>query len=418
MAVQMSPLTEKPAHIGDQLVYDFDLFADPGILTAPHDRMLEIVAETPPVFWTPRNGGFWVMRGHAALFDAARDTETFSNDFVTPELAERVFAALPPDIGHIPSAVPINMDPPMHRVYRMPIQGVFSPKHINTLKDSIRDLAAQLIDEIEGQGECEFMNAVAEPLPVIVFLRMLGLPVERLAEYRELVRAHLADAGGGDPVASIVKAQHIVESMTPTILERKDNPQDDILSMLWGIEIDGQPVTLQDIQNYGLLLFIAGLDTVMNGIGHGVRFLAAHQDVQAELRANPEKISDATEELLRRFTFTVPVRRCTRDVEFYGAHIKANERVMMLLPAADLDPQEFKNPEKFDMAREERVHIAFNAGPHRCLGSHLARVELNILYEELLKRLPAFSIPEDKPPVFHGGHVLGVDTLHLKWSVS
>jgi len=413
-APELSPAVPRPEHVPESLVYDFDLFRDPGLLADPHARVIQMLAEAPGVFWTPRYGGHWMFISHAANFTAARHTEGFSSSFRTPEMVASFMQRLPPDIGHIPNAVPINLDPPEHGVYRMPVQRVFSPKTIDGLKASIRALAGELIDAVAAQGQCEFMSAIAEPLPVKVFLKMLGLPLERLAEYRVLVAEHLAD-NGTDLLRSIVKLQNIAAIMRPTILERRDEPRDDILSMLWKLEIDGKPVTLEDIENYGVLLFIAGLDTVMNGLGHGIRHLAADAGLQVRLRSDPGLVAEATEELLRRFTFTVPVRRVTRDMDFQGAPLRENDRVMLFLPGADLDPQVFERAERFDLDRENKVHIAFNAGPHRCLGSHLARVELNILYEEMLKRLPAFRVDPERPPTFHGGHVIGVDTLHLVW---
>ena len=158
------------------------------------------------------------------------------------------------------------------------------------LSASIRELAGELIDAMVGQGHCEFMAAVAEPLPVQVFLKMLGLPLENLPEYRELVREHLSTAPLS-PASAIAQLQNVAAAMRDTILERRDNPRDDIISMLWQVEIDGKPTTLEDQQNYGVLLFIAGLDTVMQGIGHGVRHMALDPALQDELRANPALVA-------------------------------------------------------------------------------------------------------------------------------
>jgi cytochrome P450 len=183
------------------------------------------------------------------------------------------------------------------------------------------------------------------------------------------------------------------------------------------MEIDGRPTTIEDMENYGVLLFIAGLDTVMNGIGHGVRHLARNPDLQEQLRANPKLVPEATEELLRRYTFTIPPRTVARDMVFEGVQMKARERAMLFLPAADLDPKEYAGSDQFDLNRENKVHIAFNAGPHRCLGSHLARVELQVINEVLTTRLPRFRLDPQRPPTFHCGHVVGVDSLHLLWDV-
>ncbi len=413
-AANLTEAVPQPAHVPDSVVYDFDMFYDPAFVANPHERVLDLHRQAPPLFWTPRNGGHWICLSHQANFEAARDTESFSNEMIPHEQLQAMLAQMPPDSPRIPLAYPINLDPPMHGKYRMPLQGVFSPRTINGLKDSIRELAREHIDEVVGEGRCEFMSAVAEPLPVKVFLKMLGMPVEKLPEYRALVKAHLSEIQP-DPSKAVQRLQQVAAAMRDTLLERREHPRDDIISMLWQVEIDGKPTTMEDLENYGVLLFVAGLDTVMQGMGHGVRHLAMNPALQSELRADPGKIADATEEILRRYTFTVPPRRVAKDLTFLGVEMKKDERLMLFLPGADLDGKEFVHPEQVDIAREGPAHIAFNAGPHRCLGSHLARVELNILYEELLSRLPTFRLDEERPPRFHGGHVVGVETLDLVW---
>jgi cytochrome P450 len=397
------------------LVRDFDLFGDPGLHADPHARIMELIKSAPPIFWTPHEGGHWVFAGHEAVFEGSRDWESFTSAFVSPERLQAMLAKLPPGTPHIPQPRPINVDPPLHGMYRLPLNAVFSPKAMNQLKDRIRDLARELIGRIAPRGHSEFMSEVAEPLPVQVFLKMLGLPLERQAEYRELVLEVLAALA--DLNTSRLVMMKIAATMRPTFEERRKEPKDDIISLLWNTPIDGKPVTMDDMENYGVLLFIAGLDTVMNGMGLGVRHLATDLALQDKLRADPSLIGEAAEELLRRYTFTVPTRTVAKDLVFQGVEMKAGDRVDILLPAADLDPQRFERPESYDLDREDKVHIAFGAGPHRCLGSHLARIELQILYEELLAGLPRFRLDPAKPLTFHGGHVIGPDQLHLIWEV-
>lgn len=409
----LSPAVTKPDHVPESLLYDFDMFHDPAYVADPHKRVIELLKIAPPIFWTPRNGGHWMLLSHAANFEAARDIEGFSSELMPQSVIDEILAQLPPEMGRIPQAFPITLDPPAHTKYRLPLQRVFSPKTINALQDSIRALAKELVEKFADRGHCEVMSEIAEPLPVEVFLKMLGLPLEKLPEYRALVSDHL---GNSDPMHAVVTLQQVAAAMHDTIMDRKDKPQDDIISMLWKVEIDDKPITVEDIENYGVLLFIAGLDTVMQGIGHGIRHLAMDQALQKKLRENPALIKDASEELLRRYTFTVPPRRIGKDIEFHGVQMKAGERAMLFLPAADLDPEEYADPTSYKLDRES-AHIAFNAGPHRCLGSHLARVELQVVYEELLARVPPFRLDPDKPPKFHCGHVIGVDSLNLVWEV-
>jgi cytochrome P450 len=412
----LSPKAPKPAHIPDSAVYDFDAYQDPGLIADPVKRIAALVKRAPPIFWTPRNGGQWVIQGYEALFNAYRSPETFSSQFVSPEQMKAIMASLPPGTPRIAQARPINLDPPEHTKYRQPLQKTFSPKSALALKDDIRKLANELIDKVAAQGRCDFVPAIAEQLPVQVFLKLFGLPLERQAEYRALAKEHLS-GNTLDMKAMMVKQARLLDVMRETLLERRDHPRDDIISMLWQAGVDGRPTTMDDMEDYSVLLFLAGLDTVVNGSAFLMLHLARNPALQEQLRANPKIIPEAVEEMLRRYTFTVPVRCVAKDVVYEGVTMKAGERVLMYDPAADLDPKQFKNPETYDINREEKTHIAFGAGPHRCLGSHLARVELQIITEQMTSRLPQFRLDPQKPPRYHGGHVIGPEFLPLVWDV-
>jgi cytochrome P450 len=409
----LSPAVPKPAHVPDAAVYDFDMYLDPALLRDPHERVRELLRVAPPVFWTPRNRGHWVVTGHQENYTLSRDPANFTSEVVKGEQAAQMLAHLPKDIGHIPNATPINLDPPAHTIYRAPLQAAFSPKAMMARKEDIRALANELIDAVAAQGHCDFIPAIAEPLPVIVFLKMLGLPVERLAEFRQLVHEHMAPTKS--PLDYVFRQRKVADAMKDVFIARKTDPKDDLISLLWKSEIDGKPMTMELMEDFGVLLFIAGLDTVINGMGFGIRHLANNPDFQNELRANPKLIPEAAEEILRRYTFTVPVRRVAQDTELGGWPLKRDEMVMIFLPGADLDPREFPHPEVFDMKRENNVHIAFGAGPHRCLGSHLARVELQVIYEQMLARLPTFRLDDTKQPKFHAGNIIAIDSLPIRW---
>lgn len=410
----LSPKAPKPAHVPDSAVYDFDMYRDPGLLADPIKRIAELANDAPPIFWTPRNGGQWIIRGYEALFNAYRDPETFSSQAMPPDQLKAMLASFPPGTPRIPQARPIGLDPPEHTKYRAPLQKTFSPKSALALKDDIRKLADELIEKVAAEGRCDFVPAVAEQLPVRVFLKLFGLPLERQAEYRALAKEHLANATA-DPKAMMQKQFRLLDVMRDTLIDRRDNPRDDIISMLWKAGIDGRPTTMEDMEDYAVLLFIAGLDTVVNGASFLMLHLAGDAALQDELRGNPKIVPEAVEEMLRRYTFTVPVRCVAKDVVYEGLPMKVGERVMMYDPAADLDSKQFKNPEMFNLDREEKTHIAFGAGPHRCLGSHLARVELQIVTEQMMSRLPKFRLDPERKPTFHGGHVIGPDSLWLVW---
>ncbi|MEZ5743685.1 MAG: cytochrome P450 [Sphingomonadaceae bacterium] len=415
LAETLSPAVPKPDHIPDEAVYDFDMRNDPGLLANPHERIREILKEAPPVFWTPRNGGRWIAAGYQETYDAARDTETFSSSYMPKEQMEAMLAMMPKDMPRIPMATPINMDPPDHGKFRGPLQKTFSPRAAINRIDEIRTLCDELIEKVKDQGHCEFISAIAEPLPVTVFLRMMGLPVSRLAEFRDLVHEFLAKTMEDNMMESAGMMRKVADAMHDEIMAAKENPGDDILGLLWQTEIDGEPMTLELMEDYAVLLFVAGLDTVINGMGFAVRHLAQHPELQDELRANPDKIVDAVEEMLRRYSFTIPMRRVAVETEFGGWKMKPGEWLVLFYPGADLDPREFASPEEYSLEREDKVHLAFGAGVHRCLGAHLARVELQVLYQQMLATLPTWRLDPERPATFHSGNIIAFDTLPIRW---
>jgi cytochrome P450 len=236
--------------------------------------------------------------------------------------------------------------------------------------------------------------------------------LENLAIYREWVTDLLTEADAQKKAALIQTAS---DAMMEIVAKRKVKREDDLFSVLLDTPIDGRPVTDEEMRGFCLLLFIGGLDTVMNGMCYGARHLARNPELQAELRAHPERITDMMEETLRRYTFTMPPRVIAKDADLFGVHFKEGDKVLLMLAGADLDAREFSDPMKFDLNRENKVHMAFNSGPHRCVGSHLARIEMRILYEELLARLPEFRLDPAKPVEITGSNVIGFKSLNLVW---
>jgi cytochrome P450 len=407
-----SAVADRPAHIPESALFDFDYFRDEGLFVDPHERILRLVYEAPPLFWTPRNGGHWIAMGYQEAFRIMREPETFSSALIPPQMAGLMSKER--DGRRIPLMTPIMMDPPEHTRLRAPLQKTFSPKTVMALKSEIQDLATRLVDAVVPLGRADFVAAVTEQFPVRIFLKMMGLPDDRIDEFRALVRQVLAPRGG-DPAEEVMRMRRIGDVMLDRIAARRTDRRDDIISMLWNVRIDGQPMTMELMEDYCCLLFIAGLDTVINGLTYGIRHLAMNSDLQAQLRAKPELIVEATEELLRRYSFSGPVRRVVRDIELAGCQLKADEQVFVYLAAVNLDPREFPSPERFDLERDNKNHLIFGAGPHRCLGSHLARLELQTLYHVVLNRLPEFRMDPDEKPVFHPGNILSVSSLPIRW---
>jgi cytochrome P450 len=248
---------------------------------------------------------------------------------------------------------------------------------------------------------------------VTVFLRMMGLPEDRVAEFRDLVHEVLVPELG--PFDGPMMLRKVADALQEAIMARKDDRRDDILSRLWDTEVDGGPMTIEVMEDYAVLLFIAGLDTVINAMGFAVRHLAEHPDLQQSLRNDPAQIPDAVEEMLRRYSFVVPLRRVARDTQLGGFTLKKGDNLMLHLASADLDPRKFDHPDQFDITRDLKSHVGFGGGPHRCVGMHLARIELHTIYRQLLSRLPMWRLDPEHPPTYHSGNVIAVDSLHIRW---
>nr|WP_273544243.1 cytochrome P450 [Luteimonas saliphila] len=207
----------------------------------------------------------------------------------------------------------------------------------------------------------------------------------------------------------------VVDFMRGLIEERKRAPTDDFVSFLLGAKVQDRALNDREVLGIAVLLFEAGLDTVAAAIGFDLNHLALHRDDQRRLREDPELIKPAVEELFRAYSTISPVRRAVRDFELGGLTIKAGDYVSCPTMLANRDPQEFPDPERIDLARESNRHTAFAYGPHRCLGSHLARRELIIGLQEFLARIPTFRIREGTAPITYGGYVFGIEDLQLAW---
>jgi cytochrome P450 len=396
----------RPDHVPAERVVDFNLFDDRRYAEAGglHAGILRLAGERERgIYWTPRNAGHWFLTDHELIFTAARDPELFSNARMT----------LPPmPIELEPRLIPLTLDPPAHSLYRLPLMRAFSPAMVAALEPAIRAHAIQLIEAIAADGQCDFVRAISEPLPVIIFMRLMGMDPARLAECRRWA-LDMTSSDDNRRAASFVKVGAMMREL---ILARQAEPRDDLISRLVASEVNGRPIVMDELIDYCLLLFIAGLDTVANSLTFGMHHLARDPALQARLRAEPERIPDAVEEFLRRYGVVVVMRFVTRDASFGGVDIKAGERVMLLLPAGNLDPAVFADPERVDIDREGNPHLGFNSGPHRCVGSHLARLELRLFYEEWFRRMPEVGIDPAIPITTRGGLTLALNALPLRWS--
>jgi cytochrome P450 len=391
--------TRVPEHIPKNLVYDFHIFGDDKYIADPYARAQELLREAPPVFWSTR-GNCWYVASYQALTDAFRRPDLFSN-VLMPHV--------PDDYAYTP--IPLSVDPPRHAIYATPLKEFFSPRSVMKLEAQMRELAQDLIANIASKGECEFIEAIAEPYPILIFFQILGVPKERFSEFRRVAVEYLNEA---DMKIRFQKMTQADVLMSEFIEARRKQPQDDLISHLWTLQIDGKPITLVDMRRYAMMLFTAGLDSVTNGMGHSMSYFARHPQLQAWMRENPKELSAACEELLRRHGVTTPPRRIAKDEEFYGAPLRAGDFVEMYVISGNLDDRTFAKPTEFQVKRSS-THLTFGYGIHRCIGAHLARLEVRTLFEEWMRRIPEVHVLADRTIAYDPGHVLRIARLPLGW---
>ncbi|EPX63307.1 putative cytochrome P450 hydroxylase [Cystobacter fuscus DSM 2262] len=403
-----------PAHVPPELVYEYDNSGDPRLLEDPHARMRSLILEAPPIFFTPYNGGNWVVTRKKAIVDITMNPAVYSNAFIMGGAKEDKgnHSGEHKDSQPGLTMLPIAADPPRHTAYRAPLNQPLSAKSVAGLETAIRDMTNELIDKVLGAGRCDFLSDIAEPLPVTLFMKLAGMPTDRLAEFRHL--ALQATSATVDHATREGVFKQIAGILAESIKARQEKREDDLLSHLLDANINGRNPTFHEMLGYSLALFIGGLETVVNALSFGVRHLARDQELQAKLRADPSLLPGAIEELLRLYGIASTVRRVMRDEVCHGVQFKEGDTVSLLLPAANYDDAAFPNPEQFVLGRTEQ-HMTFNTGPHRCVGLNLARLEMKVFYQEWLKRVPPFQLDPEKKPRFVGGFNLAIASLPLVW---
>jgi cytochrome P450 len=393
-----------PAHVREELIFDYDYLADYRIDRAGDVQLgyHALHAEAPDIFYSPRNGGFWVITRLDLMSKVLPDTEHFSN---------RVLEI--PRIYSDNLMIPLNLDPPDHLPFRMVLMRHFDPKSIRAMEPKIRAWANRLIDVFIDKGSCEFAEEIGAGFPVSVFMELMGYPLERFEEFRSIMHDFFnPEISAPDRVEVQNK---IIGIVSEYFEERRKQPRDDLLTRLLKEQVKGRPLTSDELNSIGFLLFLAGLDTVANTLTFTFNHLAQAPELQARLVAQPEVIPTFVEEALRRFSIVQQPRICKKDVEFQGVQFREGDMVVCSLPLAGMDERKNPNPETFDIDRQNRAHIAFSTGPHTCIGNYLARLEMKVLTEEWTRRIPTFRRKPGTKPEWRSGGVAALAKVHLEW---
>ena len=404
-----------PAHVAPHLVFDADVgsSATDAMRRDPFKVWTDL-NKLPPVFWARRSNevpqrGAWVVTGAEAIREVMQNPETFSNERGRADYGQAGGGA-----NFMSGLVPLFMDPPDHGKYRALLAPIFSPRAIDDVEKNLYGLSGELIDAFADEGECEFMTAFARPFPVIVFMSLMGLPMEDRAQF--IAWEH--QIFQGESMEARAQAGMAVAGCLHQLVQvKRKQPGDDIISRLISAEVDGKPIAEDKLMGMCMLLYLAGLDTVAAGLGHTARYLAEHPDLQARLRANPALIPDAIEESLRWHTWIPTGRLCVKEVDFHGAKMMPGDWVQVILYGGSHDAAEQEHPGDFMVPREPNRHFAFGAGVHRCAGSHLARREMRIGVRMLLERLVEIRVKPGAELRYDGGLVC-LGALPLEWAVT
>jgi cytochrome P450 len=379
---------------------------DPEALAHPQPLFRHLRDAGPVISGGPEAAGVVYVGGDAEVRHVLQHPDVFSSGIDAVQ------------IGQVRPLIPLQIDPPEHRTYRKLLDPIFAPKQVARLEDRTRSLVRDLIEPVVADGRCNFHATVAEPLPSIVFLQLLGLPVERAHEFiglkdgiiRPPVRtrkerlAHAAEVG-----------QRIYAVLQEAIDERRAHPADDVLSMFLEAEVDGHSLSNDAVLDIGYLFFLAGLDTVTASLDCMVAYLAEHPDHRARLVRDPSLIQHAVEEMLRWETPVQGVARVTTtDTELGGCPVAKGTVVSVLLGSANTDERSWTDPDTVDFDRDENRHLAFGGGAHRCLGSHLARMELRVALEEWHRAVPDYQIADGVELRYSPG-LRAVENLELAW---
>ena len=394
-----------PAHVPEALVRPVDLPFGPEFIKDPFGFMAGLHRTHPPIFYNPGQGATpsWFLSKHEDCFHVLRHPDLFSSRGGSP---------FPRDPDDWFDLIPVEIEPPEHRKYRAILDPIFSPQGVLKLDANIRKLTNQLIDDFIDSGECELTEQFTRPLPVSVFLDLMGLPLEM----RDTFVKWVSDTLHTQDQAVILRATHdISDYLKGAIAEKRANPGNDALTAIVNGRIDGEPLTFQQMFGFAFFVFIAGIDTVYATLNNIFLWLAQNPERRAEIAGDPGNIASVTEELLRVFTVTFAGRTVTQDLELRGTSLKAGDRVLCVLPTANFDPEIFSDPARVDFHRQRKPILAFAGGVHSCMGAHLARLEVRICIEEFLRRIGDFKVKDGAEISFLPGAVIGPRRLPLVW---
>jgi cytochrome P450 len=384
-----------PAGVGERPVIDFDHHSTE--FGQDHRKLLHEVRETCPVAWTESHGGYWLLTRYGDVHKCANDDWTFSSRHDLPNDGRSFTGCKIPDDPQ--RYTPIETDMPRFRSFRKALNAAFSPSTAKQYQPSVERYTTEAIDKHIESGSIDFVLDLANPVPAKLTLEILGIPVEEWQPFAYAFHTLIYSVPG---TPEMLKAQEALVQCSASVAEvissRRREPRDDLISYLTRMEVDGETVGDEEITEVILLILGGGLDTTTALVACALAYLEERPDQRRWLIEDPARIPAACEEFLRYYS---PVqllgRTATKEVEVGSQSVSPGERIALCWSAANHDPAVFERPNELILDRFPNRHMAFGVGAHRCLGSHIARMEATVMLTEILRRMPDYKILGAEP---------------------
>lgn len=374
--------------------------------------------EIPPEIPLPQGPGGWVLTRHADILEVSKNPKIYcSGDGIT-------ILDSPPEFNEFFSSM-IAMDDPRHARLRKLVSAGFTPRMLAKLEDSVQELAADIVDEVCEKGSCDFVVDIAAALPLKIVCDLMGIPD---SEYQFVFDQTNVILGAQDPeyvgdvtdllTATLTAGGNLAELMNQIAASKAGGESDDLTTILLNAEVDGERLSPGDLASFFILLTVAGNETTRNAISWGLKYLTDNPEQNAIWQADVEGVGpSAVEEIVRLASPVTYMRRtATQDTVLSGQEIKAGEKLCMFYLAANRDEDVFENPYDFDVRRTPNNHVGFGGpGPHFCLGAHLARREIFVMFRELFKRVPDIRSTSE-PQYLLSSFIHGVKHLDCEYT--
>jgi cytochrome P450 len=398
--------SDHPVNVPADRIVDFDIFQPPSDIPDIHYAWKKLQDSTDhSIVWTPHNGGHWIALRGALIEKVLSDHERFTSYTVLIPKAT---------VGEAYRFYPLSLDPPDHQAYRAVINHGLMPKAVNRIESHIRELTVELIEGFRERGQCDFTHEFAEVLPLRIFMDMVKLPLEDLPKLKYLADQYTRPDGKME-LPDVTIAFH--DYLRPFIHARRGKGLDDLLSKIVDGRIGERTLTDEEASNLAVQVLVGGLDTVVNFMGFVMLHLARSPASRHTLIAHPERIPKAVLEFLRRFPIVADAREVRQDQDFEGVRLLEGEMVLAPTVLHGLDERMYDDPMEVRLDRSLANLTSFGKGVHLCPGQHLARLEMKVLLEEWLKRIPDFALEPGTVITYAGGINQTVTPYRLVWDV-